>query len=285
MIDLSRQLELRWVAQIVADVRSAAPQLKLLLIGAFARDLLLHYCHRQELGRATQDIDFAVAVADWGALHQAHRALIASGQFEPHAQVTHRLCHVRHGWLDLVPFGAIERTDGTIEWPPRGGDVMQVLGYAEADAAALDVLLPDGERARVVSLSMLAVLKLFAWNDRHRSTRGKDAVDLGLVLRRYLDAGNTDRFFDEFQHLLTDGFDFDAASGWLLGHDAHATLRRYSTRADRIMDGVDAILSRELAQDSARVLVSHVMWGTADDAVKVLTAFHRGIRGENSPRS
>lgn len=160
---------------------------------------------------------------------------------------------------------------------------MQVLGYAEADAAALDVLLPHGERARVVSLPMLAVLKLFAWNDRHRSTSGKDAVDLRLILRRYLDADNRGRLADELAHLLVEGFDFDAASGWLLGHDAHATLRRYSTRADRIMDSLDGILSRELAPDAAQLLVSHVMWGTADDAVKVLTAFRRGLRGESSP--
>ncbi len=45
MLKLSHRHELEWLAQLVDDVRSAAPRLEPLLVGALARDLLLHYGH------------------------------------------------------------------------------------------------------------------------------------------------------------------------------------------------------------------------------------------------
>jgi len=45
MLDLSQRHELDWLAQLVADIRSAAPSIEPLVVGALARDLLLHYGH------------------------------------------------------------------------------------------------------------------------------------------------------------------------------------------------------------------------------------------------
>ena len=69
---------------------------------------------------------------------------------------------------------------------------MSVWGFSEALVSALAVQLPGEEAVLVASLPALALLKLWAWEDRRYLTR-KDASDLWLLLRYYADAGNQDR--------------------------------------------------------------------------------------------
>ena len=283
MLDLSHRQELDWLAQLLADLRSAAPGLELLLVGALARDLLLHYGYGFEIERATGDVDFALAVADWNEFSAARDALLASGLFAPYRNTAHRLQHTRHGWVDLIPFGAVERADGTIAWPPAGDEVMAVTGCAEAAASSIAVTLPKGQSARVVSLPMLAVLKVLAWKDRHRFTQGKDAVDLGFVLRNYLEAGNIDRLYSEFPNVITDRFDFEPTGGWLLGRDARAALQQHSTRFDDVIQRLDDILAGELSPESESPLVLQLNRARPDQALKLLSAFHAGLMGASAP--
>lgn len=279
MLDLSHRNELEWLAQLVADVRSAAPHLDPLLVGALARDLLLHYAHGLKIERMTGDVDFALALADWSEFWTARDALLASGLFVPYPKTAHRLQHASCGWIDLIPFGAVERPDATIAWPPAGDEAMEVIGYVEAAEASIVVALPKGQSARTVSLPMLAVLKVFAWSDRHRYTQGKDAVDLGLILRSYLEAGNHDRLYAEFPHLITDQFDFEPTSGWLLGHDARAALLKHSIRFDQVIQRLDSIFARELSPDRQSPLVAQLNPVQTDQALKLLAAFHAGLLG------
>ena len=81
---------------------------------------------------------------------------------------------------------------------------MTVVGYREALASAIEVKLPENERVLVVSLPMLAVLKMVAWSERHASAPRKDAADLLLILKNYLDAGNQKRLYEEAAQLLED---------------------------------------------------------------------------------
>ena len=74
---------------------------------------------------------------------------------------------------------------------------MTVVGYSEALACAIDVKLPQNQRVLVVSLPMLAVLKIVAWSERHTAAPRKDATDLLLILKNYLDAGKQQRLYDE----------------------------------------------------------------------------------------
>ncbi len=283
MLDLSHRHELEWLAQLVGDVQSAAPRLEPLLVGALARDLLLHYGHGLKIERATGDVDFALAVADWSEFSAARDALLASGLFVAHRRTTHKLQHAKYGWIDLIPFGAVERPDATIAWPPAGDEVMEVIGYSEAAEASIVMALPKEQTARIVSLPMLAVLKVFAWNDRHRDTQGKDAVDLGLILRSYLEAGNLDRLYAEFPQVITDQFDFEPTSGWLLGHDARSALLKHSIRFDQVIQRLDSILARELSPDRQSLLVAKLNPVQTDQALKLLAAFHAGLLGASTP--
>lgn len=99
----------------------------------------------------------------------------------------------------------------------------------------------------LVSLPMLAVLKLLAWQDRHLLAPGKDATDLMLIPGRYLNAGNADRLYGEMAYLLTDNFDFERTGAWLAGKDASTVLQRHSSRAEWVIRSMAEILSRELA--------------------------------------
>lgn len=42
-MDLSDKIEPQWLSAILSDTRSAAPDVDFLVVGAIARDLLLHY--------------------------------------------------------------------------------------------------------------------------------------------------------------------------------------------------------------------------------------------------
>jgi predicted nucleotidyltransferase len=282
MLNLSHREDLAWLARLVSDVKSAAPDLRPLVVGALARDLWLHYGHDIAIERATEDVDFALAV-DWKGFSEARDALRATGLFEPLPNVAHKLRYGKFGWIDLIPFGAVERADGWIAWPPSGDEIMGVLGYAEANAAAIPVALPQDQIVQVVSLPMLAVLKVLAWKDRHRVTQGKDATDLALIMRRYLEAGHLDRLYADFAYVINDDFDFEPTSAWLLGRDARAQLVEHSGRCDRMFDALEAILAPESAADGGYTLASQLNPTNPDDALKVLGAFHSGLLGSEAP--
>jgi predicted nucleotidyltransferase len=52
----------RTVSQIMMSVG-----IPYVVVGATARDLVLHYVHGAALERATQDVDFAIEIPDWAA--------------------------------------------------------------------------------------------------------------------------------------------------------------------------------------------------------------------------
>ncbi len=159
MLDLADEQGLRWLAALVVDLREAAPGIDLLLVGAAARDVLLSYAHGIALARATHDADLALAVPNWDAFETLRRRLADSGIFEP-TPARHKLRHRSGIRIDLIPFGGVERPDGSIAWPPEYAEVMEVLGFAEARASAIEVRLPDSHILDVVALPMLAVLKV-----------------------------------------------------------------------------------------------------------------------------
>jgi predicted nucleotidyltransferase len=199
-LDFSNRRELSLHARVVAAIEQAALPIGIspLIVGAFARDLHLVYgTPKIKPGRETRDVDFALAVPDWPAFHQLNDHLVASGAFTRSA-VRHRLRHLDGLPVDLVPFGAIETVERKIEWPPHGDEVLDVFGFREALGAADEVVLPSNVRARVVSLAALALLKILCWDDRHVTSPRKDAHDLMLVLRNYLQAGHEARLPKEF---------------------------------------------------------------------------------------
>lgn len=220
--DFSTKPDLRGLARVVADLQKVAKPrgVAFFMMGAGARDLLMLHAHGIET-RATEDADFAVMVQDWAAFEALRTALVASGAFKARpGPATHRLRHIEGMPLDIVPFGGVERTDRTLAWPPEHTTVFDCFGVAEAFAASVMVKLPEDVQLRVAPIAAQAVLKTIAWQDRKYALPGRDAQDLLLFLRNYMDCGNFDRAVAEHPDLFNaDDFDQVEAGVRLLARD------------------------------------------------------------------
>ncbi len=156
-------------------------------VTATARDILLFHVFGLDAGRATGDVDLAVALDSWDAFEVLKTRLVGTGQVTADGKRPHRLLYAvaaegRRYPFDLLPFGGVERSPGEIAWPPDLSVVMNVAGYREALAAAEHVELRPGLIVRVASLPSLAALKVFAWNDRGLED-SRDARDFAALLR------------------------------------------------------------------------------------------------------
>lgn len=210
------------VLEVIREIHTVATncEAKYFLAGATAREILLRHVFGRPPGRRTLDVDFGIAVRDWGHFDKLKAALTGQAKFEAHPQQAQRLIHqptkVR---VDLIPFGGVQTSDGTISWPPDEDTVMRVTGFSEALESAVLVRLDETFVIPVVSLPVLLILKLFAWLDRKYERR--DADDIHTILRQYGEAGNEDRLYgDEVRILESENFDFELAGARLIGSDA-----------------------------------------------------------------
>lgn len=270
-LDFSKKTELRWLSEPVRLVGEAAGDLPYFIAGATARDLVLQYGYGIDTARKTHDVDIAFMVETWRAFEALRADLLATGRFTAAQDNAHRLNFVSGAVIDLVPFGPIERADRTIAWPADGADVMSVFGFKEALSATILVMLPDRATVPVVTLPALAILKLAAWMDRRYTQPGKDAYDLWVIMRNYLDAGNNDRLHTDGARLLKrDNFDYEAAGAWLLGHD----MARLLTGDPKTK--VSALLARESDPKGPMSLIGD-MPVDPDKAMAMLSAVSSGF--------
>jgi len=263
--------------EILAAVHAITQELgcDYLLVGATARDMLMTHVFGLDTRRATHDVDFAIALESWDQFQALKTALVASGTFTPAADKVHLLLYkpAEYGKafpLDLIPFGGIEQEAHRIAWPPGMNVVMNVTGYAEALASALDVDTGNGLVIRVVSIPALAALKLLAWNERGLQDN-KDAQDLLFLLQHYHEAGNGDRMYEEAYGLLeAAGFDVRLAGATLLGWDTRVILH------DDTLHVLLAILANPRTRD--RLIVHMTRSTDVDMADKLLNQFVLGLR-------
>lgn len=269
----------RVIAAVQAGAR--AEGLESMLVGAAARDLLLVHVHGQRRMRATQDVDFAVALPSWDAYEALQQRLIDHHGFRDEPRQVQRLIFAEPGegsgtTIDLVPFGDLQVDMQTLRWPPEMEVVMSVAGFAEALAAAVEVKLAAHLVVKVASLPGLTLLKLFAWGDRGTRT-AKDAGDFYALLRSYGTAGNFDRMTDPHQgwdRFFSLDCDEEKTGAWLLGMDTariaspetlaslHELLGN-TTQREQLIDGM-------AAEDRA-------ITGTRQKAELLLDLFQEGL--------
>jgi len=271
--DFSRRRELALHARVIADVQAAAKALDIpmMLTGAFARDLHVFYAHGIDTIRQTEDVDFALAIADWPTFARLKQRLVGSERFREVLGAQQRLRHASGLPVDLIPFAGVENADRQIDWPPGGEFRMNVLGFREALATSLSIRLPEGVVASVVSLPALALLKIIAWQDRHYRAPRKDAQDLALIAANYLDLGNMNRLGDEFPAWMEeDNFDLTHMGARMLGVDMAKLLDEAGRErlADIVAEQSDAeapgLLPQEMFPpdaDRARMLLDGILEG------------------------
>jgi len=128
------------------------------VVGAAARDILLRGVFNLHVGRATADVDLAMAIQDWSRFQAVKTAYIDTGRFRPDPKRLHRILWSPAGGaiqpIDLIPFGGVESEPGRIEWPPDQTFVTNVTGFREAMRTGVRVELTPGLVLPVVSSSL-----------------------------------------------------------------------------------------------------------------------------------
>jgi predicted nucleotidyltransferase len=219
---------------VYSDVQRAAEELELsyLVVGASARDLVLHNCYGIPVTRQTKDVDFAINVPDWANYHSLKSCLTEKGYVEtPNA---YRLMHPNGIPIDIVPFGGIANTDNQVALPPKGEFVMQVLGFSEAleHAEQIQIHTQPQMLIPVVSTAGLVLLKLVAWLDRDPALRQKDAEDIAFICEKYEGIpGILDQLYEQLYNKLEPyQYNTQLLATHLLGKQA-AMIANQSTRA------------------------------------------------------
>jgi len=221
LVDLSGEISETSVS-ILREIEEVSTRLDIpfFVVGAFARDIILEHQFDIKTRRATLDIDIGVFIAGWDQFETLKDELIRSARFSPSKQKQRLICDDNFP-LDIIPFGAIEDEDGSITWPPDHEIRMTISGFQECFQHAVPVKLSSNPEliVKMASLAGMALLKIISWDD-NTERRSKDAPDLFLIMRHYLDAGNLDRLFDKGSDIIEeDSYDYDLASARFLGRD------------------------------------------------------------------
>lgn len=106
LLNISAKIEPSLV-DLCAIIAGCATQLQIpyLVVGASARDMVLHHGYGAKVQRATADIDFALQVPSWDAFAALRRELIRNNFSE--TNTAHRLIGPNNWPIDIVPFGGV----------------------------------------------------------------------------------------------------------------------------------------------------------------------------------
>jgi predicted nucleotidyltransferase len=146
----------------------------IVLVGASARLLIFDSRYNIRSTRTTGDWDIAVQVVDWEEFDRLEKALTAGKTpLFSKGRSMHRIRHNRGVEIDIIPFGGVEKEDGTIVWP-QDDQQMNMLGFREVYLNAELYDMGGGFVVPVATPPGLAVLKIFAYNDRQRDDDIRD---------------------------------------------------------------------------------------------------------------
>jgi len=253
------------------------------VVGATARDIILYEGYNIQMGRATEDIDLAVQVLNWSSYEQLKAGLVTTGKFGLDKKQAQRLLYEEWFPIDVIPFGAIAGTDDCLSWPPAHDTIMSTLGFEEAYNNSITVRMRTNPvlDIKFVSLSGLALLKIISWNDNKLRSH-KDAHDLLLLMRTYLDAGNEERLLNEEIDLIGKDFDYIRASSRLLGRDIATILNPV------IKETIVKILDKETEEQNHYRLVEDMMDRGAEsndfeEALQLLEDLKAGMLDKYKP--
>lgn len=261
---------------IMAIQEIAAPDTyDFLLIGATARDLIMDGKYDIKPSRGTLDVDFAIYVPHWEGFSLIMKKLVNSGRFTG-TSIQHRLCYMETTDVDILPFGAIQNTEGEYTWPPDFMDGMNVAGFIEVNNHGILIeSKPDNLRFRVAPIHGICIMKLFAWKDRKYKTN-KDAKDLWFILANYLEL-KMNIMYDQYEDLaIAEDFDIIISAARMLGRDMKEILIENPLVHAKICE----IINQELLDEDNSLLVRTMAAGEIcgyNRAYKALQSMLAGI--------
>ncbi len=278
------------MVEVVADLDAALRPLGIpfVLIGAAARDILLKTMFNIPTGRLTLDVDLVVQIVSWEDYAGVSSALLGAQRFQKDTMHAQRFRHRLGILVDVLPFGGIEQPTGMISWPPESQTVMSTLGMVEATETALLLrlrALPPLD-VRVCSPAGLAILKIIAWSERRETYGSKDAQDLMLLMRHYLDLEDIHPDPTETKDLWDEEADYELASARLLGRHI-AMIARDHTRLkleEILAAETDEHSPLKLATDMVRDQLSLGQDDALSQVLRLLSALRKGLQEGSSAR-
>ena len=222
------------------------------VIGATARDILM-LLHNEKSGRATQDLDIAIAVPDWERYQEVEKGILEIEGFSKDNSQQQRFRYLDTFPLDIVPFGDVMQQDDKIFWPPDEQIAMSVLGFNEVAGATQTVEIDRDISIQIASLTGVFLLKLVAWSERNEEGN-KDADDIGFIINNYYSI-NEDRILKDHQDLYKDeNFDTNTAGARLIGRDLNEILSNKDSK-----DKICSILKQELEKKEESRLINQII--------------------------
>ena len=166
--------------------------LKLYVVGATARDLMMKLLDEYPSKRKTRDLDVAIALSDWSQFENLSQILQKNYFRKDPANQKFYYEGKKHDndyEVDVVPFGDIAGEDETLLWPPEYEKEMSVKCFTEVMNRSMPITIDKLFNINIATLAGQFLIKLDAWNDRHTAEYdSKDADDMFLILSRYHDA-------------------------------------------------------------------------------------------------
>ena len=87
------------------------------MIGATARDIIMQKLLQQRSARHTQDLDIAIAIADWQKFEEISNGIAQMDGFEKSLSQKQRFYYKKVYEIDIIPFGEVAKEDKCIYWP------------------------------------------------------------------------------------------------------------------------------------------------------------------------
>ena len=249
------------------------------VIGATARDIAMNI-HDEKTGRATRDLDIAIAISNWDEYKTIEKGIVNIDGFEKDSSQKQRFIFRKEFELDIVPFGDIKKEDDKIFWPPDESVAMSVIGLDEVSKYAMKIKVDDGISINVASLEGVFLLKIVAWSDRNYKTK-KDADDIAFILTNYLNIHDR-RAGVEYYDFIYDDEDFSPNAGGakLLGIDIAKLLKSAPQSKDNIL----TIIKEEINRAEESVLINQIIETNKsfkyDETYRCLKYFVEGLEKE-----
>ncbi|MEO7587243.1 MAG: hypothetical protein ABIS84_04370 [Arachnia sp.] len=235
------------------SARSEETGVTWIVIGAMARDPVVHIPLGHAPARATKDVDIGIAVP-------------AKDGFTTFTEGLTQRRNGQHAFsiegvpIDIVPFGGIE-ADGHITFPD--GHRLNVIGLSEAASSPDQVRLAENLTVSVASLEAQCPLKLLAWRDRH-TTDTKDALDLITLLSAGSEGCYAEETWDHDYSLTANDDDIRLAGSFRLGLEGAALFGgpRREAASTILRDGAQrALLLRHMSQHGAKEILDAYVRG------------------------
>jgi predicted nucleotidyltransferase len=238
---------------------SVVGSMPVILLGAFARDLLFDLIHGIAVPRATMDIDTCVQMASWDDFNSACTQLKAKGFKNDNLDHPEKFTDTNGQEVDLLPFGSLSEDGKTITWPVDDSP-WTVAGIQEAHDHAL-LVQHDGLCMRIIPPCAMVYLKMIATYDRPDDRRKKDSADIHFVLEHYLAVSQSDR-------LRSTGTDCDIMEK--VGGNLSLATARIAGR------DIGATVSASTAELLSEILRIETESGSRCPIVHQLAKFHHG---------